>query len=57
MEAKGYANWLLAILAMMTMTAFTVSGCQPQAMPTPDHAEHVEHEHEMPELSAVTLEE
>ena len=55
MEAKGYVNWLVTILAMMTTTVFTASGCQPQATPTPDHAEHVEHEHEMPELSAVTL--
>jgi manganese/iron transport system substrate-binding protein len=55
METKGYTNWLLTILVMMTVTALTASGCQPRGMPTPNHAAHVEHEHEMPELSAVTL--
>lgn len=46
---KAYAIWLLVILVLLALAA---GGCQPQVTPAPERAEH---EHGMPELSAVTL--
>jgi ABC-type Zn uptake system ZnuABC Zn-binding protein ZnuA len=46
---KVYANWLLVVLVLL---AFAAGGCQPKVTPAPERAEH---EHGMPELSAVTL--